>query len=376
MRAALLLLAAGCGSAGGFRSDAGTRPDSGTNNGGNGFTEHPIDESIVHGQGAEVIDIDADGDGDVVAALSLTDAVHLYVNEGGGDRWSTVQIATGIVAMKPEIADLDGDGDRDVAAVGLFERAGGAGEVTWFENTGDVAGSWIEHPITGSTFGGPIYVEAADLSGDGLADLAVGAIEFSGQGRGVWWFRNTGGAFEGPIAIDENLLDSVTVQLADLDGDGAIDVLAAGRASGEIAWYRNSAGTFTKNPIAAVDRPTDVQLANLDDDPELEIVAALAGKLSRFDPPSWTEQTIASSFPSSDTSRLVLADFDGDGLVDLASTTTQRDGELTFYANRGGTFTAQVVQTGYRGLNFVSAGDVDGDGRPDLLTTTYAHTES
>jgi hypothetical protein len=376
MRLFALLLVLSCGKAGGFPTDGGPRPDTGPrpDGGTNGglFTESVIDESIVHGQAVDIVDIDGDGDRDVLVALSLTDAVYLYVNEGNAGSWSTVPIGTGIVAMKPEAVDLDGDGDLDIATVGLFERAGGPGEVTWYENN---AGAWTERSITGSTFSGPLFIEAADLSGDGLADLVVGSVEFAGAGRGLWWFRNTGGAFEGPTAIDENLRDVRSIQLADLDADGMIDVLCAARTSGEIAWYENSAGTFTKNAIAAIGGPTDVQLANLDGDAELEVIV-LANELSWFDPPGWTKQTIAASFPSADTSRVVAADFTGDGAIDLATTTTMMDGVLTLYENSGGSFTPKVVQTGYRGLNFVSAGDLDGDGRPDLLTTTYGHTDS
>jgi hypothetical protein len=372
-RALVLFLAAGCGNAGGFRNDAGPTDRGGNDNGGS-FEERVIDDSIVHGQGAEIVDIDADGDNDVVVALSLTDAVYLYVNEGGGTTWSTVQVGppNTIVGIQVAVADFDGDSDLDIAAVGLFLRSGGPGEITWYENPGNVTGAWTERPITGDAFDGPIYLDTGDLNGDGRPDLLVGANE---PGRGVWWLENEGGSFGAPIPIDSDLADARSVQAADVDADGDDDVVAAGRISGELAWYRNDAAVFTKSRIAAVENPSDVQVANLDGDAALEVVAVMAGNISWFDPPSWTRNDVA-TFPSSDTSRIVARDLDGDGTIDVAASTTEAGGELRLHTNAGGSFTTEVVRSGYAGLNYVVGGDVDGDGREDLLTTTYSHTDS
>ncbi len=340
-----------------------------------GFTEHVIDQDIVHGQGMQVVDIDGDGDQDVVVAFSFTDAVHLYLNQGGGGSWRKVELGTGIVAVELEVLDVDADGDLDVAAVGLFAREGGSGEITWYENPGDPTGAWITHAITGHTFDGPTALASTDLDGDGRPDLVVGSVEYSGAGGGVWWLRNEGGGFDPPVAIDPDLLDVSSVQVGDLGGDGAIDVVAAGRTSGEIALYVNDGATFTKTTIASPAEPTDLQLANMDGDPELEIVAVSAGQIAYYDPPGWTEVVI-SEFPSVRPSRIAAADFDGDGSVDVAATTTELDGELRLFTRGGGGFASKVVRTGYAGFNFVVAGDLDGDGVADLLSSTYAHTDT
>lgn len=390
-----LLFAVGCGSAGGFRSDAGPGGSDAGPGGGEGFTERRIDEGIVHGQGVETVDIDRDGDLDVIAALSLTDSVHIYLNEGGGGMWSTVDVGGGnIVAMEVEAADLDGDGDLDIAAVGLFERALGfnsPGEVTWFENPGDVRGSWTRHEITGLTFPAPIYVEAGDLTGNGSPDLVVAAIELGSGGNGVHWFRNTGGTFEGPLDIDADLAFAVTAQLVDVDGDGVTDVVAAGRNQGELVWYENGREQgstaldpgFTRHSLAAVPEPNDVQLANLDDDPALEAIASYGpspGAVAFFDPPAdptqpWVEVSVADAFGFGESARVATGDFDADQDTDIAVITPMFM-ELRVYTNDGGTFTEQVVSTGYNGINFVAAGDIDGDGREDLVTSTYANTDS
>jgi len=65
-RSALILILAGCG-----QNDIPTT---------GGFQERIVDNSIRHGQQLEVADIDEDGSPDIVAAFSLTDAVHVYLN--------------------------------------------------------------------------------------------------------------------------------------------------------------------------------------------------------------------------------------------------------------------------------------------------------
>jgi hypothetical protein len=376
LRALLLLsLLAGCGSAGGFQDDDGPR-DTGVEDNGEGggdFQERVIDDGIVHGQGAQIIDIDGDGNQDVLAALSLTDAVHLYLNEGGGDSWQRVEIGTGIVAMETEVADFDDDGDLDIAAVELFDRNDGIGRVTWYENSGDVRGGWTERPIT--DIAGPIYISSGDLDGDGAIDLVFGSSTYD-EGRGVWMLRNLGNSFDAPAVIDADVQEVRSVQVADMDGDGTSDVVVAARDSYEIAWYQRTGSAFTKNLIATADLPTDIRVANLDGDPELEVVASTAGKLDYFDPPTWTPSTIA-IFAAALDSRIAVADFDGDGSTDVAAGTSLLDGELRIYLNEGGgNFASELVQSGYAGLNHVAGGDLDGDGRTDLLTTTYSHTES
>jgi hypothetical protein len=230
---------------GGPRPDAGPEPDSGTP--GATFSEARIDDTIEHGQGVELVDLDGDTDLDVVVALSLTDAVHAYINPGSGTGWTRVVVGEQIVAMEVDVADLDGDTDLDVVAVGLFNRAdgfGSPGEVTWFENPGAVTGTWTRHDITGLTLWGARFVEAADLTGDGRADLVVGANQMSDmngnpRGNGLFWFRNTGGAFTGPTTLDAELVDVFAVQLHDVDGSGTLDVVALGGGSDQVAWWAN-----------------------------------------------------------------------------------------------------------------------------------------
>lgn len=363
-----------------------------------GFTYQVIDDQHRHGQGAQVVDIDGDGDLDVVAAFSLTDAVYLYLNGGNtngggtGTNWSSVVISQGdaIVGMQVAVADYDGDGDLDVAAVGLFNRAQGfpsPGKVAWYENPGVVTNAWTPHVLAPS-MDGARNLAAADFTGDGRPDLVVSCNLIGAAGNGVYWFGSGGtGAWTGPITIDAGLQQVESVLVQDVDADGVMDIIACGRDSGEIVWYKNnrtpgttnSAPTFTKFVIASgVNRPYGLHLANLDADPALElIVTAGAGHgVAWYDPPAnptttWTRTTVDAGFGLGDNVRIFADDFNRDGRIDIAIS-SQHDNELRWYRNdSGGVWTPLTIQAGYLGLTWLTGGDVNGDGRIDLLTSTY-----
>ncbi len=364
------------------------------------FTQRPIDTSFTHGQAVTIVDIDDDGDLDVLTAISLDDTVRLHLNNGGGSSFDTVEVAQPgtIVAMHAIAVDLDGDADLDVAAVGLFDRSrgfGSPGQVAWYENTGDVASGWVTHPITGLTFWGPRYLAAGDLTGDGAADLVVGALQTADdngteQGNGIHLFRNTGGAFEGPTAIDATLRGLAVVLIHDVDGNGVLDVIAAGNVAGEIAWYENQRPpgviqtnpTFLKHTLFSISSPGGLALAQADADPELELIATgdngSGGLITWLDPPAdprspWTSHPIAQDFGAANAARVAALDLNLDGRIDVAASSNDAAAVRAYLDDGAGGWIERTVIEPFEGVDFVAGGDIDGDGIPDLVTTTYSH---
>ncbi|MCB9645997.1 MAG: VCBS repeat-containing protein [Deltaproteobacteria bacterium] len=308
-----------------------------------GFDESVIDRNVRHGQGLRAVDMDGDGNLELVAALSLTDAVQLYLPPQGKltDAWERISVSGPgrIVAMDVTVDDMDGDGDLDIAAVGLFQRDVGLespGEVVWYENPGDLRGVWLTHRVLvpvyqedQDAYAGGLYgartIRSGDLDGDGDVDLVVGALESVARrfallppdaictelpalGNGVYWFSNLGdGRFEGPFAVDPALAGVSQVVVADMDADDRLDVVATAATSQQVVWYRNTTSAdgprFVRYVLqAAGGQYFGLEAANMDADPQLELVVAqVRGSgawVHTLDPPAdltlrWNTSTVA-----------------------------------------------------------------------------------
>jgi hypothetical protein len=413
---AWLLPAAGCGDDGGGAPpdagpadaiDAGPRPDADPSRpdaapgapdaapipGGGRFTENIIHQrdpdtgDATHVQGTEIVDMDGDGDLDVIAAFSRSDNVYLYLNDGTGTSWTRVTVAPRdtLVGMDAVARDFDGDGDLDIAAISLFQRGQdftSPGDVVWYENPGgDLMGTWERHDV--GEHWGARTLTSADLDGDDRPDLVVGAVRIDDDGRGVHWYRNTGTGtgFAAVQAIDADLRGVASVQVVDIDGDGAIDVVAAGAGAEaqELVWYQNSGTStpaFARHVMASGVAFFGVAIGNFDADPAREVLASGNG-LAWYDAPAdvtqaWAANPVA-AFGGAAGVVLAAADLDGDGDTDVAAS-AHPEAQVRVFLNDGATFAEVEVANGYA-ASFINIGDIDGDGRYDLVTSTYDHSD-
>jgi hypothetical protein len=167
-------------------------------------------------------------------------------------------------------ADLDGDGNLDLGA-GTQDKTTGAAVVL---NRSQRVFAPAKHFDAGGMVLGLI---AADLDGDGRPDLAGTTTYTDAAGQlvvsySVWILRNRGG---GDFAVAETVaLDTPAQALAagDLDGDGDVDLVAAGGSAGLRALRNDGAGRFPE--IAALPgtgRPSSLTLADLDGDGRLDV---------------------------------------------------------------------------------------------------------
>jgi len=181
---------------------------------------------------------DVDNDGDLDLAVATGESYYhgpendrLYLNEGGAFAEPAAWIADDLsYSFDPVFADLDGDGALDLA----FARSGGPHAI--YLNTGDglpeTSPAW-EAP--GGVFEGNT-ADFGDLDGDGWIDLVISENNQL-YGTGVL------NAYCGPdfdlcwTSEDPAEMQSA-VALADLDGDGDLD-LAAGAWWGALRFYRN-----------------------------------------------------------------------------------------------------------------------------------------
>ncbi len=188
------------------------------------------------GEGFKAADLDGDGRADLVIngawLHNPADRDHGWRSHALGD-WTWPHV-------KVEVADLNGDGRLDVAMTPA-EKPGERYRVSWFEHPADPAGAWIEHVIDDTVDAAYHSLALADFDGDGSIDLVAAAMHQSGE-RGIYLYRNMA---QGMKWERERLSRRPSHGLAagDLDGDGDIDLFGA-NWEGKHQWvelWRNQA---------------------------------------------------------------------------------------------------------------------------------------
>lgn len=160
------------------------------------FLRHVIDNKTHMPTHGHPVDLDGDGDTDVIMAFgirgALTDKdshqVAWYENvglKGTGAEWKKHEIGRVDYGFEAVAGDLDGDGDLDVIASGCNGGQPGLGELCWFENVGASNGGWKKHLF--KAYSASVQVIVMDLDRDGKLDIAA-----CSEAGSCYWWKNLG----------------------------------------------------------------------------------------------------------------------------------------------------------------------------------------
>ncbi len=339
-------------------------------------------------------DLDGDGKPDMAVTNFSANTISVYRNIAAsgsiasGSFAPKVDFATGASPFGITIGDVDGDGKPD-----LVVTNGGSNTVSVFRNTattGTIGAGSFATRVDFAAGTQPNAVAIGDVDGDGKADMAVT------HASGISLYHNTaiiGAINTSSFAARVNFAagsSPSSVAIADLDGDGKVDVAIANQGSNNVSVLRNTAvsGGLDAGSLAAkVDFATgtgavSVATADLDGDakPDLVVGNFGAGTVSVLRNTATSGSISTGSFApkvdftaGSNPRGLFISDLDGDGKPDL-TVVNQSSATVSLYRNTAttgsitsGSFAAKVdVATGVAPYS-VSAGDLDGDGRPEIV---------
>jgi len=194
-----------------------------------------ITESLTAAIDVYATDFDGDGDMDVIAASTGEAEVIWFENMDGlgnfGDEQIITNNANGVLSVFA--IDIDSDGDKDVLAASTSGN-----KVAWYENTDGLGNFGVEQIITTSLERERV-VFGADIDNDGDIDVITAYQEDLG-GEVVWYENLDGlGNFSTHQAITAEVGAPRSVFVSDIDNDGDMDVLSASTVDYKIAWYEN-----------------------------------------------------------------------------------------------------------------------------------------
>jgi len=279
------------------------------------------------------------------------------------------------------IADVNGDGKPDLIVANQGCVSCGDGSVSVLLGNGD--GTF--QPGVAYDSGGIFtnFVAVADVNGDGKPDLI--AVNDYGEcasgncdGTVAVLLGNGDGTFQPAVEYDVPAENPDSVAVADLRGDGKLDLVVGIWNEGVAVLLGNGDGTFQPAVLTGgIGQVASVAIADVDHDGKLDLVLAGAGSLGgqvsillgNGDGTFQSAVAYASGVSQGGwASSVAVADLNGDGKLDIVVTEYAESDVGVLLGNGDGTFKpATLFGTGASNAWSVAIADVNGDGNPDVL---------
>jgi FG-GAP-like repeat/Bacterial Ig-like domain (group 3) len=354
-----------------------------------------------------VADLNGDGNLDIVVANECNNnfcengTVSVLLGNGDGTFQPAATYSTGaVLAESVEVGDLNGDGIPDLVVTNQclsFDQFGVCNSDGVVSVLLGVGNGTFQSPVTYSTGAyGATSVAIADLRGEGILDLVVADNCQEGclAGTVSVLLGNGDGTFQPAVTYSSGGQYADSVAVADVDGNGVPDLVVANQCQNEGGCAVDGAigvllgnGDGTFQPAAIYDSGSNcantVAVADLRGDGIMDlavangyynnVVGVLLGNGDGTFQPAATYALKGELYDY-----VAIGDVNGDGIPDLAVTDGCQKvthgacvGNATvsiLLGNGNGTFQSPIkYDSGGSGVGEIAIGDLNGDGRPDLV---------
>ncbi len=322
-------------------------------------------------------DVNGDGIPDLAVVDALSSDVTILLGEGDGSFVISERLSTPIFPASVAMGDFNGDRRLD-----LVVAAAGASSVTVFLGNGDGTFVQAQSYKVGLV---PASAVVGDFTGNNIEDFAVANTEsnsisvFLGNGDGT--FRSAG--------VYDVGQEPVSIVAGDFEGNGLLDLVVADLASNTVSILRNLGNGRFAAPVAISvgSEPDSLAVGDLNGDgiPDVAVANASSGSVSVLlgegkktssTPGSLPlmplDQVRISVTPHSDPISLVIGDFSGNGINEIALTDASNfsSGYIDILSGPGdGTFPRQQNYVVDSLPVSIAAGSFVGSGPPDLAVT-------
>ncbi len=328
----------------------------------------------IHYGDVDVADLDGDGDLDLMTIGSTNNSPVCisYLNNGNGVFTQKSNPFQGMVYSNLSFLDFDSDGDLDVLVIGNYisnttklYRNNGSANFTLVNNT----------PFHNASAGG---IEIFDADGDSDDDVVItGEI-------GSRLYLNQNGVFYEVTGSPFTALSHGTVILADVDNDQNIDLICNGdthqKGYKKFYYKNNGSGVLTSQSpfnVSAVGSG-DTEMADIDGDGDLDILisgrdntGSYVCKMYKNNGSGGFNRVNSVPFPNFSEGKVRFGDIDGDSDQDLLIIGEDNNGNylIQFYKNNGSGVFTQMSNAPNDVVRYGDAdfADIDGDSDLDLL---------
>jgi Bacterial type II and III secretion system protein/FG-GAP-like repeat/FG-GAP repeat len=328
-------------------------------------------------------DLNGDGFQDVAVANFTDGTISIFLGVGDGTFNLPTTVAVGAGPIWIVTGNFHQTLTNDPATnVDMIVANENANALSVLLGNGD---GTFQTPLTVATGTTPVSIAVGDFNNDGISDLAV--VNKGDNTIGIY-LGNGDGTFKAPVLITTGLQPtSIIAGQFNPNSNAIIDLAVTNSASNTLQTFiGNGNGTFASGATYATGvTPVYVASADVNNDEILDLIVADSGTVAvgnnsvinsvsvflgngdgtfgtavspRFDYPAGTQPT-----------SIAVADFNADGVPDIAVTATGDDSLAVLIGVGGGVFSPPFELPLQASPNSAATADFNSDGLPDLAVT-------